>query len=145
MASVFIFVMSSQPADESAETSLSVDYRLCRLLRPDFDRLTEEEQQRYAEDIDHLVRKSAHFAEFAALGALFCAVFLSFDLKRYKCILFAFLSGAAVAASDEIHQIFVPGRAGMLTDVLLDCAGVLFGCMFSFLVSVIITSVKKKK
>ena len=28
------------------------------------------------------------------------------------------------AATDEFHQLFVPGRAGMVTDVLIDSIGV---------------------
>lgn len=142
---VFVFIMSAKPAEKSAEISLSVDYRLCRLLRPGFDKLTEEEQLRCAAEIDHFVRKSAHFAEFAALGALFCADFLLFDLKRYQCVIFAFLLGAAAAAADEIHQLFVPGRAFAFTDILIDSAGVLTGCLFALLIYVIIISVKKRK
>ena len=30
---------------------------------------------------------------------------------------------AAYAATDEFHQLFVPGRAGRVTDVLIDSAG----------------------
>ena len=134
---VFVFIMSAKPAEKSAEISLSVDYRLCRLLRPGFDKLTEEEQLRCAAEIDHFVRKSAHFAEFTALGALFCADFLLLDLKRYQCVIFAFLL--------EIHQLFVPGRAFAFTDILIDSAGVRTGCLFALLVCVIIISVKKRK
>ena len=135
--------MSAKPANESAELSLSVDMRLCKLFRWDFDKLSEEEQLKAAAEIDHFVRKSAHFLEFAALGALFCADFLLFELKWYKCFMFAFLSGAAAAASDEIHQIFVPGRSCEITDILLDSSGVLSGCLFSILIFFIITSIKK--
>ena len=34
---------------------------------------------------------------------------------------------ALYAASDEIHQLFVPGRSGQLSDVILDSAGTLAG------------------
>ncbi|MBQ2251230.1 MAG: VanZ family protein, partial [Lachnospiraceae bacterium] len=36
----------------------------------------------------------------------------------------AFVMTALYAATDEIHQLFVPGRAGRVTDVLIDCIGV---------------------
>ena len=140
---VFIFVMSAKPAIESSEISLSVGYRLCRLFRPGFDKLTEEEKQQCAAGINHFIRKSAHFAEFAATGALFYADFLLFDIKKPLCVLFGSLSGVLYSVSDEIHQIFVPGRAGMVTDVLLDSAGVLTGCLFALLISVIISNIKK--
>ena len=35
--------------------------------------------------------------------------------------------GFLYAVSDEVHQIFVPGRAGQLRDVLIDTTGVLLG------------------
>ena len=35
--------------------------------------------------------------------------------------------GSCYAASDEIHQLFVSGRAGMISDVLIDSVGVLVG------------------
>ena len=34
---------------------------------------------------------------------------------------------AAYAATDEFHQLFVPGRSGQLSDVILDSAGALAG------------------
>lgn len=39
----------------------------------------------------------------------------------------AWLLATAYAASDEFHQIFVPGRTPKVTDVMLDSAGVLLG------------------
>ncbi|MBQ7699856.1 MAG: VanZ family protein [Clostridia bacterium] len=142
---VFIFVMSAEPAEESAEISLSVDFTLCRLFRPDFDSLSEEEQLKIAAKTDHFVRKTAHFLEFTALGALICADFLLFDIKWYKSLIFALLSGAAVAASDEIHQIFVAGRSCEIKDMLLDFTGVLTGCLISLLILFITVSIKKKR
>ena len=137
--------MSAQPADESAELSLSVDYKLCRFFRPDFDSLTEEEQLKVAAEIDHLVRKTAHFLEFSALGALLFSDFVLFDIKRGFCILFAFLSGTVYAVSDEVHQYFIPGRSCEASDMIIDSGGVLAGSLFAFLIFLIIITVKAKK
>lgn len=141
----FIFIMSAETAEESSELSVSLGYRLCEIFKPGFKTLPEEEKMQIAEGLDHFVRKTAHFAEFAALGALLYADFALFDFKGLKCILPAFLSGCAAAALDELHQTFVPGRAGMATDILLDCSGVLTGCLFSLLVFYIIRLIKAKK
>lgn len=35
----------------------------------------------------------------------------------------AFIEGVMYAANDEIHQLFIPGRSGQITDVLIDSAG----------------------
>ena len=70
-------------------------------------------------DWDLLLRKLAHAAEFAVLGVLF--------LRAVERPALAFLLASAYAVSDEIHQIFVPGRLGSPLDVLIDMAGVAVG------------------
>ena len=56
----------------------------------------------------------------------FCHEFLIFDKKLVLLSVFlAFL----YACSDEIHQLFVPGRSGQVSDVLLDTLGSFTGIM----------------
>ena len=87
---------------------------------------------------DHLVRKLAHFTEYTAMGMLFVSCAYSFDrIRPYKYYSLILLSGLATAVCDETIQLNVPGRAGMVTDVLLDFAGVITGAMFMLLVFVI--------
>lgn len=74
-----------------------------------------------------VVRKTAHFCEFAALGGalyLFVSCFLHTEEKRF---IYAVVIGGVYAATDELHQVFVPGRSGQVSDWLLDVCGVLFG------------------
>ncbi len=74
-----------------------------------------------------LVRKLAHFLEFASLGL---ALRWLWRLKVKPLWLQRCLSlglGVAVACTDEAIQRFVPGRHGCWQDVGIDCAGVLFG------------------
>jgi len=68
---------------------------------------------------DVALRKLAHVAEYAILGLLL--------LRALGRELPAFAAGVAYAASDEIHQHFVPGRAASPIDLLIDAAGVLLG------------------
>ncbi|MDQ3067024.1 MAG: VanZ family protein [Actinomycetota bacterium] len=68
---------------------------------------------------DLVLRKVAHAAEFAVLGALL--------LRALGDGRIAFAAGAAYAISDELHQHFVPGRVGSPFDVAIDAAGVLAG------------------
>lgn len=68
---------------------------------------------------DLVLRKLAHAAEYAVLGALLVRATGSAGL--------AFGLGALYAVSDEVHQAFVPGRLGSPLDVALDAAGVLVG------------------
>lgn len=57
----------------------------------------------------------------------------SFSWKRMEILLQPGLTGALYAASDEFHQLFVPGRSGQISDVLLDSAGVCFGVLLGML------------
>ena len=70
-----------------------------------------------------LLRKAAHFTEFAALGM--CLGWLFGMLEKGKIP--PFLLGAAAACVDETIQRFVPGRGPSLRDVGIDCSGVLAG------------------
>lgn len=77
----------------------------------------------------HLLRKLAHFSEFAALGMTLSWLFgmtVTQPLPKYSLPL---LCGAAVAGIDEIIQIFSPGRYCSLADVGIDCCGVLTGLL----------------
>lgn len=74
---------------------------------------------------DFIVRKSAHFLEFTGLALLFAlALFVQYGkLKTPSAVLFTSL----YAVTDEIHQIFVEGRACKITDWAIDTAGAVLG------------------
>jgi VanZ family protein len=68
---------------------------------------------------DLVLRKLAHVVEFAILGALLLRA-----IAREPA---AFALGSAYAATDEVHQAFVPGREGSPVDWLIDVVGVAAG------------------
>ena len=68
---------------------------------------------------DLVLRKIAHFCEYAILGALLLRALGRAEL--------AVAAGVAYAATDELHQHFVPGRHAAFRDVAIDAAGVLAG------------------
>ena len=70
-----------------------------------------------------LLRKVAHFTEFAALGILLA--WLHGMLQRGR--LQPFLFGVLVAVTDETIQRFVPDRGPSFRDVCIDASGVLTG------------------
>ena len=74
-----------------------------------------------------LLRKMAHFTEFAALGSCFCWLYAMLRTKQYQSLLLSALSGLLAACIDETIQRFVPDRHGCLTDVLIESAGVITG------------------
>jgi VanZ family protein len=70
---------------------------------------------------DLALRKGAHLAEYAILGALLVRALRSAPL--------ALLAGSAYAATDEVHQVFVSGRQGSALDWLIDTIGVAAGTL----------------
>ncbi|MBA2423994.1 MAG: VanZ family protein [Actinobacteria bacterium] len=70
---------------------------------------------------DLVLRKLAHAAEFGVLGALL--------LRAIDRAGVAFALGTLYAVSDELHQMFVPGRMGSPLDVAIDTVGVACGVL----------------
>lgn len=128
-----IFYMSGEPATESGARSSTIAESIVKLFDPGFAALTDTEQAAMLSSADHILRKVTHFCVYAALGALLFLYSLCFAAKPYAHILRALLAAAVYAASDEIHQSFVPGRGPAVTDVLLDSAGALCGILFVWL------------
>ena len=74
------------------------------------------------------VRKTAHVTEYAILGVLLLRAWRLVKLARPgRAELAAWLAATAYAATDEFHQVFVPGRTPKVTDVLLDSCGAALG------------------
>ena len=71
-----------------------------------------------------LLRKAAHFSEFALLGLLYCG---RHRLTKGETPPQLLGFGLAVACIDESIQIFTPGRASSLIDVGIDFSGFALG------------------
>lgn len=76
-----------------------------------------------------LLRKLAHFTEFACLGALLAWLL---GMLRRK-LFWALPCGFLIACADETIQRFVPDRGPAFKDVLIDTSGVLVGIGLLFL------------
>lgn len=72
------------------------------------------------------IRKIAHFAEYALLGAEMTAYHLSRRCVPRPRRWALFVLGPVIASIDELLQ-FISARAPRVTDVLLDCSGYVFG------------------
>src|SRR5699024_12711859 len=75
----------------------------------------------------YIVRRVAHLSAFFILGILTMFAFEHRINRNTVQMAVAFLIGVLYAASDEVHQLFVPGRSGELRDVGIDTMGVLCG------------------
>jgi VanZ family protein len=76
--------------------------------------------------------KLIHFGIFFILGILAARAFLfqqRFPLVQKYALLFAVLFVMSYGASDEIHQMFVPGRSPEIFDFLADTLGGILAAM----------------
>ena len=126
-----IFYFSSKNADDSTEESHKVGKAVGRVIEPDFEKWTYEEQEAYAARIDFPVRKAAHFLEYAILGTLLSMAWNDTRKKKASNILVPFFIGSLYSVTDELHQLLVSGRAGQIRDVLIDSSGVIFGVIIA--------------
>lgn len=131
---VVIFMFSAEPDTESSELSGSVSYRIVSVVNTiTASHWDEKELLDKAELIDYPVRKCAHMSEYAILTLL---DFLTFSFLHGRG---RFLIPIGVtflyACTDEFHQLFVPGRAGRFTDVLIDTTGGIIMLLFIALVT----------
>lgn len=141
-----IFLFSSQSGEASSETSGRIVDRIAPILIRDFENLSDTVRRSRIDWLTHIIRKLAHFFEYAFLGLLSFFALPWNRLKRLPQILIAFGIGVFYAATDEFHQNFSSGRSPAVTDVLIDSAGVLAGILFAWLVfSLILSSSPKRR
>jgi VanZ family protein len=78
--------------------------------------------------LNYVVRKSAHFIEYAVLGAFLFRAFRADDPMRWrlKWAFYSFLTAGAWALVDEFHQKLTRTRGGSIWDSLIDSSGALF-------------------
>ena len=74
-----------------------------------------------------LLRKFAHFTEFAALGVCLRWLLGMLDTKRIRQLLVPLAGAFLVACVDETIQMFVPDRGPGIKDVAIDTAGAVLG------------------
>lgn len=124
---ITIFCLSHENATDSKETSIAVTSWLNKI---------------FGNIPDGVVRSVAHGCEYAALGFLMYNAFYSFK-KKISPIISVSLS-FLYAITDEIHQLFVPGRAFQLVDLIVDLVGILFGTV-AIVVLIRLTAKAKNK
>lgn len=109
---IFIFVMSSFDATSSSnQSNFIVDIITSIINIKDIGLLS------------LIIRKLAHFIEYFILGILV----INFITRYDKKIIIAILLCIIYATSDEIHQIFIPGRSCQIIDIMIDSLGSIMG------------------
>ena len=116
---ILIFIMSSFAAVDSDQQSGLIVNALTTAF-PDLKNI---------DFLVNIIRKSAHFLEYALFGLLTARSFRLSNKSGWFAVPFC----AIYAATDEYHQTFIPGRSGELADILLDSLGATFGIFIYWL------------
>ncbi|WP_216696810.1 VanZ family protein [Anaerostipes faecalis] len=130
---IVIFLFSAKTGDSSSKMSIGYAKVLAKLLGRIgiFDVSTPALLMMHAESVHTFVRKMAHFTEYAVLG-FFSYQAITCDLPNSKkSVITAQILCTSYAITDEIHQIFVPGREGKVFDVGIDSFGALTGIILA--------------
>lgn len=126
-----IFFFSAQSGEDSGNTSGFITQMILRVIRPDFDSLSADAQARLLDTVHLIVRKGAHFSEFAALAFVMYLLLRTYPIKLFGVC--SWLGATLYAVTDEIHQLFVGERAGSIKDVLIDSCGAAAGVALAYL------------
>ena len=134
IASLLIFIWGNSllPGSVSGAVSDAVKNLLAILLPGDVPGVTTG---------GGLLRKIAHFTEFACLGAALAWRFGMLEKRKIMALVYGF--GAACV--DETIQVFVPDRGPGIQDVLIDTCGVAVGIGLLLLICIITRKIKHSK
>ncbi len=139
-----IFFSSSQNGAVSSEASGKFILTVLRVFSSDFDSLPDIERQALIESLQLVVRKCAHFCIYFALGMSLMTAFFTYAIKSFKKLLWSWSISLIYAVFDEIHQTFVDGRAGTITDVLIDFLGAFTGVLIILIITCMYKHIKSR-
>ena len=142
---IIIFLFSAKPAVSSAESSRTIANAVLNIAENFMDpALWQEDRDNVLDTVDHIVRKTAHFMEYAILASAIELHYWITKRKGIRFILLSILFSFLYAATDEFHQLFVPGRSGEFKDVMIDTVGAATGAFLFYFLLILIEHIKRK-
>ncbi len=138
------FSFSSQSAPSSGKLSKGIIARGVELSA--FDDVSYHIKADIIKGGDNLVRKAAHFTEYAMLSVSVYFMLLSWSkIRDKKLYFFTVLICFAYALTDEVHQLFSAGRAMRFFDIFIDTTGAVFACVIIALIKLLIDKYINRK
>lgn len=123
---VVIFIFSNETSTMSNEKSRFFIYLIQTLgldLNAFFGNLS-----------NFMVRKASHFLEYFILAILlFNIIKGKFEIK--KVFIISIVIVVLYACTDEIHQIFIPGRTARIKDIFIDTVGGSMGLLVGYFIN----------
>ncbi len=127
-----IFLFSHQPATVSGGLSDGLLYGLLEALSAVFREQTEAGRLAIVSFLSFFERKAAHMFLYFVLTGLLCLALRRLPPRRRAWAALGLC--AALAALDEFHQTWIPGRSGQPRDVLIDVLGGAVFLLLAYLV-----------
>lgn len=124
-----VFYLSNQISDESSKLSGGITQAILN-----FFNILEGKTLEQQLAIETIIRKLAHFSIYALGGILILLHVNLYKIKTNKKVIISWLIGTVYAMTDEIHQLFVPGRSGEIRDVCIDSLGVITGIIIFLII-----------
>ena len=135
-----IFGFSGQDGEESSGLSRKVT----EFITDNIFQLSNESKIQYINQLEYIIRKLAHFSIYTVVGILLMGFVSTYEMEKIKKIYISIVVGIIYATSDEIHQVFIPGRAAKLTDVIIDTMGVVLGIIIVLIFMKLVSKRKHK-
>lgn len=121
---VLIFYLSHQPATQSNGLSTGITKKVIETVEMIASNLDID-----IRSFNHIIRKNEHLFAYLILGILVSNGVMSNQPVSKKNIMLALFICVLYAISDEVHQLFIPGRSGQIKDVFIDSAGAVVGIL----------------
>ena len=118
---IFIFIMSNTNGNDSSSQSNFFANIILQFINIDKETLT------------FLIRKLAHMSEYAILALFTYYALIKIAFNKRIIFQITFLISFLYACSDEFHQLFISGRSGQFTDIVIDSTGCLIMLLFLYL------------
>lgn len=118
---IFIFIMSNTNGNDSSSQSNFFANIILQFINIDKETLT------------FLIRKVAHMSEYAILALFTYYALIKITFNKRIIFQITFLISFLYACSDEFHQLFISGRSGQFTDIIIDSTGCLIMLLFLYL------------
>lgn len=147
---VIIFAFSAQTGEESGDFSKGITIKLCYWFVSDFEHMSLEQQEHMVVNLHGTLRTLAHGTEFAGLAVVVFCLLKTYSriwvlpIKNLTAVALATLLSSMYAVTDEIHQIFVVGRACEVFDWSVDTIGAALGATMTMLLYMCLTKWRKR-
>ena len=118
------------PSQPTSQTKPAAALSTCRrgFIRG-FHAMHEAEQESIVSAFQFSVRIAGHILEYMILGMLCTAALFQYELSFKKRFFISACICLLYAVSDEVHQLFVPGRSCQISDIGFDFLGSVLGSL----------------